>query len=214
MSKIPIKNIKGDKLGDIEFPDELLVPNKGSQAIHDVIVAYQAGIREPVASTKNKREVSGSNRKPWQQKGSGRARAGYRQSPLWRGGSVVFGPRAHTFAKKVSKKTVRLAFRRALSEKILSHSIRVIDGITLEKPKTKAMVNILRNLKVGNKSLLVLAETDQNVYRASSNLPDLDVVQAANVNVYQLFRYPVVIVTKSALSVLQNRIKEPERRTK
>ncbi len=129
MSKLPIRGNDGRTSGEYEIADSLLVFDKGAQAVKDAIVRYQANHRQGSASTKNKGEVAGSNRKLWAQKGTGRARTGLRQSPIWRGGGVAFGPRPRSFAKDMPKQVARLAFRRALSDKIASGSVTVVGAI-------------------------------------------------------------------------------------
>src|SRR5215210_6784556 len=135
--KISVKNIEGKPSGELEVRFPLVEGGKGTQAVHDVVVAYQAGQRSGTACTKNVGEVSGSNKKPWRQKGTGRARAGSHQSPLWVGGGVVFGPRPRDFAKKVSKSTKQLALRKALTERLNAGDVIVVDAFKLDAPKTK-----------------------------------------------------------------------------
>ena len=127
MSKVPVYNVKGKAVGEVNVPDDLLLSSGGETAVHEAVVAHRAAARTGSASTLRKGEVSGSNRKPWRQKGTGRARAGYRQSPVWRGGSVAFGPKPRDFSKKLNKKVKRLAFRRALSARIAEGSVRVVE---------------------------------------------------------------------------------------
>ncbi|MCK5528841.1 MAG: 50S ribosomal protein L4, partial [Kiritimatiellae bacterium] len=137
MSKLKLYNIDGTASGDIELADELLVLGAGEQAVHDVVVATRNAARQGSASSKHKGEVAGSNKKPWRQKGTGRARAGYRQSPIWRGGAAAFGPKPRSYAVKVNKKVSRLAFGRAFSEKVLHNQVMVLDSLTMAEPKTK-----------------------------------------------------------------------------
>src|SRR5690242_8819644 len=134
--KIPVKDTKGNSQGELEVKFPLVEGGKGTQAVHDVVVAYNAAQRMGTASTKTMGEVAGSGKKPWRQKGTGRARAGSFASPLWRGGGVVFGPKPRDFAKKVTKKTKQLALRKALTERINSGEITVVDDIKLDSPKT------------------------------------------------------------------------------
>lgn len=206
MSSIPVTDMKGENIGAVEIRDELLVFDKGEQAVHDVIVAYQAGQRAGTASTLTKGRVSGSNEKPWRQKGLGRARAGYRQSPIWRGGGVAFGPHPRNYAKKISKRVARLAFRRAFSEKLSGQSIRVVEGFELSEPKTKPLVSILKTLKISGAVLIVLEKLDSNAVLASRNAPGIHMVSARDVNTYQLIRFPNVILTRPALAVLEARL--------
>src|SRR6266536_1930546 len=135
--KLTIKDIKGNSQGELEVKFPLIENGKGTQAVHDTVVAYQAAQRMGTACTKNVGEVAGSNRKPWRQKGTGRARAGSFQSPLWRGGGVVFGPRPRDFGKKLSKSTRQLALRKALTERLKSGDVMIVEEIKLNSPRTK-----------------------------------------------------------------------------
>ena len=143
MSKLAIYDMKGAEQGGFEVPDDLLVRAGGEQAVHDAVVAHLAKKRAGGASTLGKGDVAGSNKKPWRQKGTGRARAGYRRSPIWRGGGVAFGPHPRSYEKKLSKNEKRLAFARALSDKIAGGSVKVIDKIELPEPKTRLVVEML-----------------------------------------------------------------------
>src|SRR5262245_42185857 len=141
--KISVKDIKGKSAGELEVRFPCVEGGKGTQAVHDVVVAYQAAQRSGTACTKNVGEVAGSNKKPWRQKGTGRARAGSFQSPLWVGGGVVFGPKPRDFSKKVSRKTKQLALRKALSERLSAGDVLVVDDLKLESAKTKEFAGIL-----------------------------------------------------------------------
>ena len=140
--KIAIKNIEGKNQGELEVKFPLVENGKGTQAVHDTVVAYRAAQRSGTACTKNVGEVSGTNKKPWRQKGTGRARAGSFQSPLWVGGGVVFGPRPRDFSKKISKKTRALALRKALSERLKAGDVVVVDDLKLASPKTRDFVGL------------------------------------------------------------------------
>src|SRR5216684_4966528 len=141
--KLPVKNIKGQDQGEVQVSFPLVEGGRGTQAVHDTIVAYRAAQRMGTACTKNVGEVAGTNRKPWRQKGTGRARAGSFRSPLWRGGGVVFGPKPRDFSKKVSKSTRQLSLRKALSERLNAGDVLVVDDIKLGSAKTKEFVGIL-----------------------------------------------------------------------
>src|SRR5213594_3025804 len=135
--KLTVKDIKGSDQGELEIQFPLVEDGRGTQAVHDVVVAYQAAQRSGTASTKTVGEVAGTNKKPWRQKGTGRARAGSFQSPLWRGGGVVFGPKPRDFGRKVSKSTRQLALRKALTERLRAGDVVVVDELKLDSPKTK-----------------------------------------------------------------------------
>ena len=136
MNKLKTYDMSGAVSGDVELADELLVLGAGEQAVHDCVVATRNARRQGSASTLTKGEVAGSNKKPWRQKGTGRARAGYRQSPVWRGGATAFGPKPRSYAVKVNKKVGRLAFRRAFSEKVMAEQIKVLDELSLADDTT------------------------------------------------------------------------------
>src|SRR5436309_4654431 len=144
--KLPVKTIQGKDSGELEVKFALVEDGRGTQAVHDVIVAYNAAQRMGTACTKNAGEVAGTNKKPWKQKGTGRARAGSFQSPLWRGGGVVFGPKPRDFAKKVSRKTKQLALRKALSERLRAGDVLLLDSLSLATPKTKDFLGVLKAL--------------------------------------------------------------------
>src|SRR6266851_2482796 len=141
--KIAVKDIKGKDAGELEVKFTMIEDGRGTQAVHDVVVAYQANQRMGTACTKNVGDVAGTNKKPWRQKGTGRARAGSFQSPLWRGGGVVFGPKPRDFSKKVSRRTRQLALRKALSERLQAGDVLVVDDLKLDSPKTKDFLGLL-----------------------------------------------------------------------
>jgi len=208
MSKVSIIDQGGGKVGEYEIADELLVLKRGAQAVHDVVVARQAGIRAGTASTLNKGEVSGSNIKPWKQKGLGRARSGYRQSPIWCGGGVVFGPKPRSYAKKVGKKTRDLAFARVFSEKIADGSLKVLRELSLAEAKTKKMADLMKSLKISGRVLFVVDKPEENLMRAARNMRDVAVSPTNEIGVYQLMFYPNLFVTNAAMSGLVERLKK------
>src|SRR5216117_1081619 len=165
--KISVKNTQGQDQGEHEVKFALIENGKGTQAVHDTVVAYRAAQRMGTACTKNVGEVAGTNKKPWRQKGTGRARAGSFQSPLWRGGGVVFGPKPRDFGKKVSRNTRQLALRKALSERLRAGDVVVVDELKLESAKTKEFVGILSALEVKGSALIIAQATDKNLTLAS-----------------------------------------------
>jgi large subunit ribosomal protein L4 len=208
MNKLPLKNLKGESIGDYEVAEQTLVLDKGEQAVHESVVAYLAHQRAGTASTKSKSEVAGSGKKPWKQKGLGRARAGYKQSPVWRGGAVAHGPQPRKYKKKVSKKVARLAFQRAFSAKVAQAEITVIDQLDLDTPKTKAFAAVLANLQLDRSALFIVDQISANMALASRNIPQVEVVNAAQVNTYQLLRYKQIVITQSAMEKLQARLSQ------
>ncbi|MCF7847373.1 MAG: 50S ribosomal protein L4 [Kiritimatiellales bacterium] len=206
MSKVPFKNCKGESIGEFDVADSLLIADKGDQAVTDAIVAYNAHQRAGTASTLTKAEVHGTGAKPWKQKGLGRARAGYKQSPIWRGGGVAHGPHPRKYGKKLSKKVSRLAFRRAFSEKIAEGQVTMIDELMLSAPKTKEFTTVIKGLELARGVLFILDSIEENVQLASRNIPQVEVVTAQLVNTYQLLRYPNVVITKAGMEVLEKRL--------
>lgn len=211
MSKISVKNVKGEAIGEYDVADDLLVLDKGAQAVHEAIVAYQANQRAGTASTLGKGEVAGAGSKPWKQKGTGRARAGYQQSPVWRGGSVAFGPKPRSFAKRMTRKTAQLAFRRALSEKISANEVVVLDNWSLSQPKTRDVAAMLESMGAARGAVIVLDEPSNAVRLAARNIPIVHVTTARHLNVYDVVRYPVVLVSKGGMDVLVKRLADSGR---
>ena len=207
MSKsLLVKNKDGKDLGDYDVPENLLEYDKGDHAVHEVVVAYQAHQRAGTASTLSKSKVAGSGKKPWKQKGLGRARAGYKQSPIWRGGAVAHGPHPRSYKKKISKKVSKLAFRRAFSEKVQQNEIILIEDLNLESPKTKELNKIYRNLGIERGCLMVVDEVSQNLFLSSRNIQNIELISADLLNTYKLLLYKSVVITKAAMNVLEKRL--------
>jgi large subunit ribosomal protein L4 len=206
--KLPVITLSGQAKGEVEFADELLIKNgKGTQAVHDTVTAYMANQRLGTASTKQISEVHGSGKKPWKQKGTGRARAGSFASPLWRGGGVVFGPKPRDYTINVPKKVKALAFRKALSERLIAGDVVVVDELKLASHKTKEFAGIVAKLGAKDAPTLIVTEhVDQNLKLASRNVPNVQVEPAASVNVYELLRFQKIVATKAALEKLGTRL--------
>lgn len=207
MSTIKVFNPAGDAAGEMAFADNLLVLDKGEQAVKDTVVAIQNAFRAGTASTLSKGEVAGSNKKPWRQKGTGRARAGLRQSPVWRGGGVAFGPKPRDFSQKINRKVQQLAFTRALSDKIAGGQVTLIEKFDLVEPKTKLMTALLKKLGVERSALIVLDQHEETVMLAARNLPKVEVVSADEVDVYSLLLYRTLVATKAGFEALTKRMK-------
>ena len=204
--KLPVIDISGAAKGEVEFAEELLIKNgKGSQAVHDTVVAYMANQRLGTHKTKQMGEVAGTGKKPWKQMGTGRAGAGSFQSPLWRGGAITFGPQPRDYSKKVTKKTKALAFRKALSERLLAGDVVVLDQLSLKGPKTREFAAVLKKVAPVRHALIVAEAVDQNLRLASRNLESVQVEPADSVNVYELLRFDKIVATKGALAKLQER---------
>jgi large subunit ribosomal protein L4 len=211
MSALTVHNSEGKAVGTVEFSDELKGTRRGTQALQQAVVTIRANQRAGTACTKTKGEVAGHGQKPWAQKGTGNARAGYRQSPIWRGGGVVFGPKPHSYAKDMNRKTAKLALRRALTDKISDGKLMVLDQVQVAQPKTKSLVAFLKGLNVASKTLLVVDQVGRDLALAARNLPGVEVTAAAHLNPLQLLKYPQVVVSKAALELLQTRLTVQEK---
>jgi len=181
---------------------------RGTQAVHDTVVAYMAAQRMGTACTKNVGEVAGTNKKPWRQKGTGRARAGSFRSPLWVGGGVVFGPKPRDYSKKVNARTRQLALRKALTERLKAGDVHVLADLKLESPKTKGFLGILSSLGVEGSTLLVDAAIDRNLALASRNVPKVELATADGLNTYQVLKPAKLLITKDAFDKLAARLGE------
>jgi large subunit ribosomal protein L4 len=204
--KIAIKNIAGQNQGELEVKFPVVENGKGTQAVHDTVVAYRAAQRSGTACTKNVGEVTGTNKKPWRQKGTGRARAGSFQSPLWVGGGVVFGPRPRDFSKKVSKKTKGLALRKALSERLKAGDVVIVDDLALTSSKTKAFDALLLALDLTGTTLIVSVGIDKNLHLAARNIPTVDLTTSDSINTYDVLRPDKLLFTKSAFEKVEARL--------
>ena len=208
--KISIKDIKGKSHGEHEVKFALVEDGKGTQAVHDTVVAYRAAQRMGTACTKNVGEVAGTNKKPWRQKGTGRARAGSFQSPLWVGGGVVFGPKPRDFSKKVNSKTKQLALRKALSERLKAGDVVVVDDLKLSSPKTKDFVGVLSALDLKGTALIVSAEVDKNLSLASRNVEKVTLTTSDSLNTYDVLRSDKLVFTKGAFEKVEARLSNKE----
>jgi large subunit ribosomal protein L4 len=204
--KLKIQDVKGNDQGELEVRFPLITNGKGTQAVHDTVVAYRAAQRSGTASTKNVGEVAGTNKKPWRQKGTGRARAGSFQSPLWRGGGVVFGPKPRDFGIKVSRATRHLALRKALSERLNAGDVLLVDDLKLSSPKTKEFVGVLSALKVDGTALIVAQNADRNLMLASRNVPNVELATSDSLNTYQVLRSDKLVFTRSAFESVEARL--------
>ena len=180
---------------------------KGRQAVHDVVVAMRANRRSGTASTKTKGEVGLSGAKPWRQKGTGRARAGDKASPIWVGGGVVFGPRPRSYAKHTPKKVKVLAFRKALSERILAGDVLLVDAFAVKEAKTKQFLTLVSGAaKDARKTLIISNSFDEKTYLAGRNVQNALLARAADVNTEQLLAFDKIVVTQEALATLSERL--------
>lgn len=212
MSTIKVFNPAGDAASEMSVADGTLVLDRGAQAVKDTVVAIMNGWRAGTASTKTKAEVSGSGKKPFKQKGTGRARAGTTRNPVWRGGGVAFGPKPRDYSVKVNKKVARLAFQRALSDKIASGDLLVVEKFEVAEPKTKLVAPILKKMGIERTCLIVVStdatcgDANDNFFYGVGNIPNVFVCSSAEVNVYLLCRFAKIVATKEAMNELLERL--------
>jgi large subunit ribosomal protein L4 len=204
--KLTVKDTKGNSQGDLEVKFALVEDGRGSQAVHDAVVAYQAAQRMGTACTKNVGEVAGTNKKPWRQKGTGRARAGSFQSPLWRGGGVVFGPKPRDYTKKISRSTRQLALRKALSERLHAGDVVVVDDLKLASSKTKEFLGLMSALGLKGSALFVSQATDKNLQLASRNVEKISLSTGDSLNTYEVLRSDKIIFTRAAFEQVEARL--------
>ena len=191
---------------DINVDQCTLTLDKGDQAVKDAVTAIRNAMRAGTACTKGKGEVAGSNKKPWKQKGTGNARAGFRQSPVWRGGGVAHGPKPRDFETKLNKKVWKLAFARALSDKIVAGDVIVVDEFKFEAPKTKLMAAFLKELGVDRSAIIVQKDVDDTTLLVTSNLPRIDYSTAQALDVYTVMVNKKLVCDKAGFDALLARI--------
>ena len=202
MAKVTMLNMTGAEAGTIELNDEIFGIEPNQNAVHEVVKNYLANQRQGTQSTKTRAEVRGGGRKPWRQKGTGRARHGSIRSPQWVGGGVVFAPKPRDYSFKLNKKVKRLALQSALSTKVAEGKIIVLDELNLAEVKTKDMAKVLANINCG-KALIVMDGTNTNVMLSARNIPDVKTASVSTINVYDLLKYNTLVVTKDAVAKIE-----------
>jgi large subunit ribosomal protein L4 len=205
--KLTVKDSQGQSAGELEVKFPFVEGGKGTQAVLDTVVAYNANQRMGTACTKNVGDVAGTNKKPWRQKGTGRARAGSFASPLWRGGGVVFGPKPRDFGKKVTRGTKQLALRKALGERMKAGDVLVVQDLQLNSPKTKAFLGILSALEIKGSALVVDSPLDPNLRLAARNLQKVEITTSDDLNTYQVLKSDKLLVTRRGFEKLEQRLK-------
>ena len=203
MPKIDVYNIEGKKVSDIELADSVFGIEPNEKIVHSVLVNYMANQRQGTSNTKTRAEVSGGGRKPWKQKGTGRARQGSIRSPQWFKGGIALGPKPRDYSYRVNKKERRLAVRSVLSSKVLENNLVVVDSMNFDAIKTKNMVSALNNLKVEGKTLIVLPEKNENVQKSARNIEGVKTSLVNTINVYDLLKYNKLILTVDAVKNLE-----------
>jgi large subunit ribosomal protein L4 len=200
MPKLDVYDQTGKKVSQLTLKDEVFGIEPNEQALYDVVKAQRAAMRQGTHKVKTRSEVSGGGRKPWRQKGTGRARQGSIRSPQWRGGGVVFGPQPREYYIKVNRKVRRLALRSALSLKVTDKSLTLLDAFALEGAKTKSMVEILSSLKLEGKTLIIVDAVNPDVLLSARNIPGVEVTTADQASVYEIMTAKNLLVTQSAVN--------------
>lgn len=201
MPKVALYNQQGEQVGEVELPDAIFAVKVNEAAMHQAVLAYLANQRLATAKTKTRTEVRGGGRKPWRQKGTGRARHGSIRSPIWRGGGITFGPDGRrNYKQTMPKKLRRLAIKSALTAKVNTGSIIVLDNLAMDAPKTKAMVDVLSKLQTGRKVLIVLDRPQENVVKSARNIPGIKTTHAGQLNVYDILNTDNLVLTRDAVS--------------
>ncbi|HOA15659.1 MAG TPA: 50S ribosomal protein L4 [Bacillota bacterium] len=198
MPKAPLFNMKGESLGTVDLPDEIFGVEPHADVLHEAVVMQLASRRLGTAKVKGRSEVAGGGKKPYRQKGTGRARQGSTRAAQWVGGGKIFGPMPRSYSYRINKKVRRLALLSALSSRALEANLAVVDELAIEKPSTKAMVSVLENLKLG-KTLVVTSEDDLNVELSTRNLPEAMALSVEGLNVYDILNHTNLLFTRSAV---------------
>ncbi|MEL3962866.1 50S ribosomal protein L4 [Lysinibacillus endophyticus] len=203
MTKVSVLSQTGASVGEIELNDAIFGIEPNEAVLFDAVIAQRASLRQGNHKVKNRSEVAGGGRKPWRQKGTGRARQGSIRSPQWRGGGIVFGPTPRSYSYKLPKKVRRLALKSALSAKVGEQNFVVLDALQLDAPKTKDFVSILGNLNIDTKALFVTADINENVALSARNIPGVTVLTANGINVLDLLGHEKVVFTKAAVEKVE-----------
>ena len=203
MPKVAVYNIDRQQVGDIELNDNVFGVEVNGGLLHQAVVMQLASQRLGTRATKTRAFVRGGGRKPWKQKGTGRARSGSRRSPLWVGGGTVFGPHPRSYAFSMPRKQRRLAIKCALSDKVQEDSLFVLDALDFEAPKTKQVVKLLQTFEIDNKALIITAEEAENVERSSRNIPGVKAINTTGLNVYDILNHDKLFVTKDAVARIE-----------
>jgi large subunit ribosomal protein L4 len=200
MPKVDVFNMKGEVVGQIDLSDDIFGVKVNEAAIHAAVVNQLANKRQGTQSTKTVSEVSGGGKKPWRQKGTGRARQGSIRNVQWKGGGVAFAPKPRSYSYTIPKKLKRVALKSALSSKVLENNIIVLDDLSLAEIKTKEFVKVLNNLKVDASALVVMPFVDEKVVKSARNIPDVKTAWVNTINTFDILKYRKFIITKDAVA--------------
>ena len=207
MASTKLLNILGQECGTIKLNDSVFKAEYNEALIHQVVVAHLANLRQGTKSALTRTEVRGHAKKPWRQKGTGRARQGSTKAPQWRGGGVAFAPKPRDFSKKVNKEAKRVAFRSAISTKLAEKELVVLENLDIKDAKTKSMVEVLKNIGVEKTAVIVTKDANENVLRASGNLQSVEVTNANLLNVYDIVKCDRLVVTADAIKAIEEAYK-------
>ncbi|SCZ08776.1 50S ribosomal protein L4 [Alkaliphilus peptidifermentans] len=203
MPKVAVYNVSGQQVGEMELSNNVFGVEVNEHVLYEVVKNQLANKRQGTQSAKTRSEVRGGGRKPWRQKGTGRARHGTIRSPLWTGGGVVFAPKPRDYRYTLPKKVRRLAMKSALTSKVISNELIILDELSLATPKTKDMVNILNNLNVEKKALIVMNEKNEAVIKSANNIPGVETTLVNTLNVYDILKFDMFIITKEAVQKVE-----------
>ena len=203
MPKVDVYNVEGKKVSELELKEEVFGVEPNEELVHSVLINYLANQRQGTQSTKTRAEVSGGGRKPWRQKGTGRARQGSIRAPQWVKGGIALGPKPRSYRYQVNKKERRLAIKSVLSSKVLENTLYVVDAIPMKEIKTKEMVKTLNNIKVEGKTLMILPEKNEIVQKSARNIEGVKTSLVNTINVYDLLKYKNLILTVDAVKELE-----------
>lgn len=203
MANVAVYDMDGNTVGEIDLADGIFAVAVNEHAVHAAVVQFLANQRQGTKSAKTRAEVSGGGRKPWRQKGTGRARQGSRRAPQWKGGGVVFAPKPRDFSVKLNKKLKRLALKSVLSAKVAENKLIVLDRLAFDEIKTKNMVKVVDNLKIGGKAMFVTETANEFVVKSARNLPGVKTAAVNTINVYDILNADAFVVTKDAVCKMQ-----------
>ena len=207
MASTKILNIMGQECGTIKLNDSVFKAEYNEALIHQVVVAHLANLRQGTKSALTRTEVRGHAKKPWRQKGTGRARQGSTKAPQWRGGGVAFAPKPRDFSKKVNKEAKRVAFRSAISTKLAEKELVVLENLDIKDAKTKSMIEVMKNLSLDKTAVFVIKGENENVLRASGNIPNVEVTSSDLLNVYDIVKCDKLVVTADAIKSIEEAYK-------
>jgi large subunit ribosomal protein L4 len=203
MPKVALYDVSGAQIGELELNDNIFGIEPNQAVLYDFVKMQLSNKRVGTASSKTRAEVRGGGKKPWRQKGTGRARVGSTRNPIWKGGGIVFGPKPRDYSYKLPKKVRRLAMKSALSSKVIENSMIVLDHLNLDEPKTKDFIKILDSLKIDKETLVVTADGNSNVAKSARNIPGVKPLKVDFINVYDLLKYDTLIITRDAVARIE-----------